>query len=90
MLSLLLKGSCSLGSAASFSFVVVEHLDCSHESSDANTIILGAANFFRLVINGVEFTDFVGVTDLFKESLDSCTIAWLLEVTLLNTNLSVS
>ena len=73
-----------------FSFVVVEHLDCSHESSDANTIILGAANFFSLVINGVEFTNFVGVTDLFKESFDRCTIARLLEVTLLDTDFGVS
>ena len=70
--------------------MVVEHLDCSHESSDANTIILGAANFFCLVINGVEFTDFVGVTDLFKEGFDSCTIARLLEVTLLDTDFGVS
>ena len=69
--------------------MVVEHLDCSHESSDANTIILGAANFFRLVINGVEFTDFVGVTDLFKETFDRCTITWLLEVTLLDADFGV-
>ena len=70
--------------------MVVEHLDCSHESSDANTIILGAANFFRLIINGVEFTDFVGVTDRFKERLDRCTITRLLEITLLDTDFSVS
>ena len=69
--------------------MVVEHLDCSHESSDANTIILGAANFFRLIINGVEFTDFVVVTDLFKESFDRCTIAWLLEVILLDADFGV-
>ena len=73
-----------------FSFVVVEHLDCSHESSDTNAIIDAIANFFCLVINGVEFTDFVGVTDLFKERFNCCTVTWALEVRLLDTNFSVS
>ena len=73
-----------------FSFVVVEHLNSCHESPDADAIILGAANFFGLVINGVEFADFVAVTDLFKESLNCCTVARALEVLLLDSDLSVS
>ena len=69
--------------------MVVEHLDSRHESSDADAIILGSANFFGLVINGVEFADFVAVTDLFEEGLDGCTVARALEVLLLDSDFGV-
>ena len=43
--------------------MVVEHLNGGHESSDANAIIWGIANFLCLVVNGIELADFVAVTD---------------------------
>ena len=67
----------------------MEHLDGCHESSDANTIILSIANFFSLVVNGVEFADFVVVTACFKQSPDSFTVTRHLEVRFLDTNLGV-
>ena len=68
----------------------MEHLDGCHESADTDTIILCTANFSRLIVNGVEFTDFVAVTDGFKQGFDVLTVAWQLEVLFLDSNLSVS
>lgn len=68
----------------------MEHLNCSHESADTDAIILSIANFLGLVVNGVEFTDFVAVTDGFKQGFDVLTVARQLEVLFLDSNLSVS
>jgi len=65
----------------------VQHLDCRHESPHAHHVILGLANFFGLVVHGVEFADFVGVTDGFEEGLDGGSVAWHLEVRLLDAQL---
>ena len=62
------------------SLVIVEHLDGSHESSDADTIIWRIANFFSLVVNGVEFANFVAVTDSLEQGSNSFTVTWHLEV----------
>ena len=71
------------------SLVIVEHLDGGHESADADAIICSIANFFRLVVNGIEFADFVAVPDCLKQSPDSFTVARHLEVRFLDTNLGV-
>jgi len=49
------------------SLVSVEHLDGGHESTDTDAIILSIANFLRLIVNGVEFANFVAVTDGFEQ-----------------------
>ena len=59
---------------------VVEHIDGCHESSDANAIILGIANFLSLVVNGIELADFVGVTDCLEQGPNRFTVARHLEV----------
>ena len=70
--------------------MVVEHLHSRHEASDADTIILRTANFFSLVINGVEFADLVAVTDLFKKGLYGSAVTGALEVRLLDSDLCMS
>ena len=70
--------------------MVVEHVDGGHESTHADTIIRGAANFFGLVVNGVEFADFVAVTDSLEQGLDGLAVTRHLEVSFLDTNLGVS
>ena len=70
--------------------MLVEHLNGGHESTHTNAIIWRIANFFSLVVNGVEFADFVVVTACFKQSPDSFTVTRHLEVRFLDTNLSVS
>ena len=60
--------------------MIVEHLDSSHETSDADTIIWRIANFFSLVVNGVEFADFVGVTDSLEQRSNGFTVTGHLEV----------
>ena len=68
---------------------VVEHLDGSHESADADAIIGGVANFLRLIVNGVEFADFVAVTDCLEQGLDGVTVTRHLEVSFLDSDLGV-
>ena len=68
----------------------MEHLDGCHESAHADTIIRCIANFLSLIVNGVEFADFVAVTDSLEQGLDTVAITRHLEVRFLDTNLSVS
>lgn len=65
----------------------MKHLHGCHESPHAHHVVLRLANFFGLVVHSVELADFVGVTDGFEEGLDRCSVAWHLEVGLLNAQL---
>ncbi len=70
------------------SLLVVQHLNCRHESTHAHHVVLRLTNFFGLVIHCIEFSDFVTVADGFKQLLDSCSVSWGLEIWLLDTQLS--
>ena len=48
------------------SLLVVQHLDGSHERTHAHLVVLRTANFFGLIVHGVEFADFVTVANGFK------------------------
>ena len=63
----MLKVEISEAMLADSSLVSVEHLDGGHESTDTDAIILRIANFLRLIVNRVEFADFVAVTDGFEQ-----------------------
>ena len=69
--------------------MVVEHLNGGHEGSDANAIIWGIANFFSLVVNGIELADFIAVTDCLEQRPNRFTGTGHLEVLFFNTNLGM-
>lgn len=71
------------------SVVIVEHLNCGHESTHADTIIWRIANFLRLVIDGIEFTDFVAVTNGLEEGLDCITVTRHLEISFVDAKLGM-
>ena len=72
------------------SLLIVEHLHSGHEGAHAHLVVWRSADFFSLVVHGVEFADFVTVADRFKQLLDGGAVSWLLEVRLLDTELGES
>ena len=65
------------------SLLVVQHLHCGHESTHTHHVVLRSADFFGLVVHGIELSDLVAVADSLKQLLDCGTVTWLLEVGLL-------
>lgn len=58
----------------------MERVNCHHERTHANHVVLRVAHFFCTVVNAVEFANFITVTDFLEQCLDCFTGAWLLEI----------
>ena len=72
------------------SLLVVQHLDCGHECTHTHHVVLRSADFFGLVVHGIELSDLVTVADSLEQLLDACPVAWYLEVCLLDSHLRES
>lgn len=65
----------------------MKHLDGRHEGTHANHVVLRSADFFGLVVHGIELSDLVTVADSLKKLLDASSVTRNLKVGLLYSEL---
>ena len=68
----------------------MQHLHCGHESTYTHHVVLRSADFFGLVVHGIELSDLVTVADSLEQLLDAGAVARSLEVGLLDSHLRES
>ena len=64
------------------SVMVVEHLNCGHECTHTDLVILRIAHLLGFVVNSVEFSNLVTDANSFKQRFDGCSVSRHLEVNL--------
>lgn len=65
----------------------MKHLHSRHEGAHTNHVVLRSADFFGLVVHGIELSDLVTVANCLKELLDAGSVTRNLEVGLLYSKL---